>query len=85
MLADYLARFRDRLKGRSERVYLDAFAGEGRGRDRSSGEEFDGSARSPWKPASMRVSPGFGTSRWPKAVELEEKLKADYPGGHQGL
>ena len=45
MLADYLAAFATASKGQSERVYLDAFAGEGAGLDRLTGEEFPGSAR----------------------------------------
>lgn len=34
MLADYLAGFATASKGQAERVYLDAFAGEGSGLDR---------------------------------------------------
>src|SRR3989454_8488297 len=41
----YLQAFATASKGVSERVYLDAFAGEGLGIDRLTGEEFKGSAR----------------------------------------
>ena len=45
ILARYLQAFATASKGVSERVYLDAFAGEGLGIDRLTGEEFKGSAR----------------------------------------
>ena len=38
MLSDYLAGFATASKGQAERVYLDAFAGEGSGLDRLTGE-----------------------------------------------
>jgi len=44
VLADYLDAFIRASSGPSERVYLDAFAGEGSGLDRLTGEEFKGSA-----------------------------------------
>jgi len=81
MLASYLGAFSTASGGVSERVYLDAFAGEGRGRDRSSGEEFDGSAR-----IALDAGEGAGFTRFryfemgPKAAELEAQLRADYPG-----
>ena len=45
MLADYLAAFATASKGQRERVYLDAFAGEGAGLDRLTGEAIPGSAQ----------------------------------------
>ncbi|MFN2613144.1 MAG: three-Cys-motif partner protein TcmP [Solirubrobacterales bacterium] len=81
MLADYLAAFATASKGQSERVYLDAFAGEGRGLDRLTGEEFSGSAR-----LALEAGDGAGFSRFRyfevgrRAAELEARLRADYPG-----
>lgn len=80
MLADYLGGFAQASKGQHERVYLDAFAGEGRGLDRVTGEEFDGSARIA---LDAGADAGFTRFRYfemgQKAVELEERLRADYP------
>jgi three-Cys-motif partner protein len=46
VLNDYLPAFLQAASGKSqEYVYLDAFAGEGRGVDRLTGEEFHGSSR----------------------------------------
>jgi hypothetical protein len=46
LLRDYLPAFLHASKGKaSEFVYLDAFAGEGHGTDRLTGDEFPGSAR----------------------------------------
>lgn len=46
ILAEYLPAFLRASAGKtSEFVYLDAFAGEGLGIDRLTGEEFNGSAR----------------------------------------
>lgn len=81
MLASYLSAFATASKGVSERVYLDAFAGEGRGRDRSSGDEFDGSAR-----IALEAGEDAGFTRFryfekgAKAAELETQLRADFPG-----
>jgi three-Cys-motif partner protein len=80
MLRDYLSRFAIVSKAQSERIYLDAFAGEGDGRDRLTGEEFHGSAR-----IARDVGDGTGFTRFryfelgPKAAELEAALRADYP------
>jgi len=81
MLRDYLGGFAQASKGQVERVYLDAFAGEGRGLDRVTGEEFDGSAL-----IALDAGEGAGFTRFryfemgQKAEELEERLRADYPG-----
>ena len=45
ILADYLSAFVRAASNPSERIYLDAFAGEGTGLDRLTGEKFDGSPR----------------------------------------
>ncbi len=81
MLADYLAAFATASKGQCERVYLDAFAGEGTGLDRLTGEEFPGSAR-----LALEAAQGAGFTRFRyfevgrRASELEARLRADYPG-----
>lgn len=80
MLRDYLSRFSLASKALPERIYLDAFAGEGDGRDRLTGEEFHGSAR-----IALDIGDGSGFTRFryfelgPKAAELEGALWADYP------
>jgi three-Cys-motif partner protein len=80
MLRDYLSQFAIASKAQSERIYLDAFAGEGDGRDRLTGEEFHGSAR-----IALDVGDGTAFTRFryfelgPKAAELNAALKADYP------
>jgi len=80
ILSDHLDRFLVASSGQSERVYLDAFAGEGGGLDRLTGEEFKGSAR-----IALEASPpGFTRFRFfelgQRARELERRLIADYPG-----
>jgi three-Cys-motif partner protein len=80
VLADYLDSFVVAASGPSERVYLDAFAGEGTGLDRLTGEEFKGSARI----ALEAQEPGFTRFRFfekgRRATELESRLRGDYPG-----
>ena len=80
ILEDYLARFVTASSGQAERVYLDAFAGEGSGMDRLTGEEFLGSARV----ALETGDPGFTRFRFfekgRRATDLESKLRVDYPG-----
>ncbi len=81
MLGDYLAGFATASKGQSERIYLDAFAGEGTGLDRLTGEEFPGSARIALE---AREGAGFTKFRYfekgQRAAELQSRLRADYPG-----
>jgi three-Cys-motif partner protein len=80
MLAEYLGGFATASKGQTERVYLDAFAGEGTGLDRLTGEEFSGSAR-----IALEAGERAGFTRFRffelgrKAAELEARLRADYP------
>ena len=80
VLGDYLDAFVVAAKRPRERVYLDAFAGESIGLDRLTGEEFKGSARI----ALEAADPGFTRFRFfeigRRAAELEDRLKADYPG-----
>ena len=82
ILNDYLPAFLRASSGRaSESVYLDAFAGEGLGIDRLTGEEFNGSARIALETGS---NAGFTRLRYfeqaGKANELQDRLTADYPG-----
>jgi three-Cys-motif partner protein len=81
ILHDYLDAFATASRNQTERIYLDAFAGEADGLDRVSGEEFHGSAR-----IALEAAAGAGFTRFRyfelagKAVALEAKLRADYPG-----
>lgn len=81
MLADYLGGFATASSNQSECVYLDAFAGEGFGLDRLTGEEFHGSAR-----IALEAGDGAGFTKFRyfelanRAGELEQRLRADYPG-----
>jgi len=79
VLDEYLNAFVRASSGPSERVYLDAFAGEGSGLDRLTGEAFKGSAR-----IALEVGePDFTRFRFfekgRRAGELEARLRADYP------
>ncbi len=80
ILSDYLAAFTTASKGQSERIYLDAFAGEGAGLDRLTGEEFPGSAR-----IALEAGGDAGFTRFryfekgQRAAELDQRLRADYP------
>jgi three-Cys-motif partner protein len=82
LLADYLDAFTTASKNKStEYVYLDAFAGEGAGIDRISGEEFAGSARI----AAEIEDPPFTRLRYfelanDAADALRAALQRDYPG-----
>jgi hypothetical protein len=78
-LADYLPPFLRASSGRaSEFVYLDAFAREGRGVDRLTGEVFNGSARIALE---LQEAGGFTRLRYfeqkNQARELEEKFRAE--------
>lgn len=80
ILQKYLTAFTRASKSVSEKVYLDAFAGEGSGVDRLTGEAFAGSAR-----LAIEVEdPPFTKLRYfelgSQAHALESRLKADYPG-----
>ena len=80
LLADYLDAFTTATKLKtSERVYLDAFAGQGRGLSRTTGEEFESSPR-----IALGVDePPFTRLRFfelgQKATQLEEELRRDFP------
>lgn len=79
ILDGYLRAFAKASQQSPERVYLDAFAGEGIGVDRLTGEEFPGSARI----ALEIANPPFTRLRYfelaERAQSLEEKLREDYP------
>lgn len=80
ILTEYLGAFATASSGQSERVYLDAFAGEGRGLDRLTAEEFPGSPR-----IALEAGEGAGFTRFRffelerKATELEARLRSEYP------
>ena len=81
ILERYLKAFLQASSGVSERIYLDAFAGSGRGRDRLTGEEFEGSARI----ALNAMSGQHGFTRFlyfeqeSLAATLERKLRSEHP------
>jgi three-Cys-motif partner protein len=80
ILDGYLDSFVTASSGQTERIYLDAFAGEGAGLSRLTGEEFKGSAR-----IALEVrSPGFTRYHFfemrRRARELATRLRAEYPG-----
>lgn len=81
MLEEYLGGFAKASKSQTERVYLDAFAGEGHGLDRITGERFHGSARIA---LDAGEDAGFTVFRYfemgQKATELQQRLRAEYPG-----
>jgi three-Cys-motif partner protein len=81
ILADYLPAFLTASSGKAtEFVYLDAFAGEGKGTDRLTGEEFNGSSRIALEAPEAG---GFTRLRYfeqvSKARELEDRFRAEYP------
>jgi three-Cys-motif partner protein len=81
ILAEYLPAFLRASAGKSaEFVYFDAFAGEGLGIDRLTGEEFNGSARIA---IETDETGGFTRLRYferaAKAKELQDRLLAEYP------
>lgn len=81
ILEQYLQAFTTASKNRAtERVYLDAFAGEGRGIDRVTRQEFKGSAR-----IALDVdNPPFTRLRYfelpDRARVLQDELIKEYPG-----
>jgi three-Cys-motif partner protein len=83
ILSDYLDPFLTACQAQSEVVYLDAFAGEGEGLSRVTGQTFKGSA--------VRALEAHGANaneftrlryfeREHKAAALEARLRTDYPG-----
>jgi three-Cys-motif partner protein len=84
ILNDYLPAFLQAASGRSDQyVYLDAFAGEGRGVDRLTGEEFHGSSRIALEAKAPRADARFTSLRYfeqaSKARELETRFQTEYP------
>lgn len=84
ILNDYLPAFLQAASGKSnEYVYLDAFAGQGRGIDRLTGEEFNGSARIALEARALQADAQFTRLRYferaSKARELETRLRTEYP------
>jgi three-Cys-motif partner protein len=81
VLSRYLDAFTTATKNKArERIYLDAFAGEGRGVSRTTGEEFESSPR-----LALGIdNPPFSRLRFfeldRKATRLAGELAADYPG-----
>lgn len=79
ILEKYLNAFLIASKGVDERVYLDAFAGEGHGIDRVTHQDFKGSARL----ALEAGPPPFTKLRFfelaDQATNLESQLKKDFP------
>src|ERR1700684_254135 len=82
ILDDYLPAFLLASAGKStEFVYLDAFAGEGLGIDRLTGEESNASPRIALETNEAGGFPRLRYSeRAAKAKELQDRLVADYPG-----
>lgn len=82
ILGDYLDAFLTACQSQREIVYLDAFAGEGHGLSRVTGEVFQGSALRALD-ASSHNGHRFTRLRYfereSKAAALEARLRADYP------
>lgn len=81
ILTQYLDRFTTASKSIDARVFLDAFAGQGRGRSRSTGDIFEGSARI----ALNTDDPPFTHLRYfeldpDNARKLRADLQEEYPG-----
>lgn len=81
ILTKYLAEFTTASKRVDSRVFLDAFAGQGRGRSRTTGDVFEGSARI----ALNASDPGFTHLRYferdpANARQLRQALASEYPG-----
>lgn len=81
ILTQYLDRFTTAAQKPDARVFLDAFAGQGRGRSRSTGDVFEGSARI----ALNTDRPPFTHLRYfelepANASKLQRDLDEEYPG-----
>lgn len=86
ILTQYLDRFTTASKSVGARVFLDAFAGQGRGRSRSTGDVFEGSARI----ALNTDGPPFSHLRYlepdpDNARKLQADLQQEYPGRDIGV
>jgi three-Cys-motif partner protein len=83
ILSDYLDAFLTACQSQREVVYLDAFAGEGEGLSRVTGEVFQGSAL---RALEARGHNGHRFTRLryfereTKAAALEARLRTEYPG-----
>lgn len=85
LLEDYLAGFLTACKQPGAAVYLDAFAGEGRGLSRVTGEEFDGSALIAAEATAQGFDLQFSALRFielneTRARQIEAELTARFPG-----
>lgn len=85
LLEDYLAGFLTACKQPGAAVYLDAFAGEGRGLSRMTGEEFNGSARIGAQATANGFDLRFTALRFielreSRAHQIEADLTAEFPG-----
>jgi three-Cys-motif partner protein len=83
ILNEYLPAFLQAASGRSdEYIYLDAFAGEGRGIDRLTGEEFHGSSRIAVEAKALHADARFTRLRYfeqeNKARELQTRFQTEY-------
>jgi three-Cys-motif partner protein len=81
ILGQYLDEFTTASKRVDSRVFLDAFAGQGRGRSRTTGDVFEGSARI----ALNVIDPEFTHLRYferdpTNARLLRQALETEYPG-----
>ncbi len=81
ILAKYLNELTTASQRPQARVFLDAFAGQGRGRSRTTGDVFEGSARI----ALNTTDPEFTHLRYfelspTRAQRLRTELAAEYPG-----
>ncbi|HEX8083442.1 MAG TPA: three-Cys-motif partner protein TcmP [Solirubrobacteraceae bacterium] len=83
ILSDYLDAFLTACQSQREVIYLDAFAGDGHGLSRVTGQVFEGSALRALN-ARGRNGNGFTRLRYfereSKAAQLEARLRAGYPG-----
>lgn len=83
ILSEYLGPFLTASQSQPEAVYIDAFAGEGEGVDRVTGERFKGSAVRGLEATSANGSQ-FTKLRYferdSRATALEARLRAEFPG-----
>ena len=81
ILTRYLDRFTTATKNKANaRIYLDAFAGEGHGTSRTTGVQFEGSARIGLKVSDPPFDRCYFFELGEKAAELERELTRDFPG-----
>jgi three-Cys-motif partner protein len=81
ILARYLDRFTTTTKNKANaRIYLDAFAGQGHGTSRTTGTQFEGSARVGLKVSDPPFDRCYFFELPEKAAELQRELTRDFPG-----